>query len=202
MKENIGFCALCGTYGKLSYEHIPPRSAFNSKPVKMYTGTELLKNDSALPWEVNGLTSINRQQGSGKFALCQPCNNNTGSWYAREYQEVAHIVAYALQDPEVTDSHAIGIRDVYPLRFFKQIISMFCSVNNYGTISAYANPAQISDNDSHHPLLQNVIDAQVKLHEAAIMMEDLRKFVLNRDATGLDRSKFKVCMYLTMYPIK
>ena len=29
-RSNTGFCRLCGNYGKLTFEHIPPKAAFNN----------------------------------------------------------------------------------------------------------------------------------------------------------------------------
>lgn len=36
-QEHYGICHICGKYGKLSYEHIPPQSAFNNRKRKMST---------------------------------------------------------------------------------------------------------------------------------------------------------------------
>ena len=33
-KKTIGKCALCGRIGELSFEHIPPKAAFNSTPAR------------------------------------------------------------------------------------------------------------------------------------------------------------------------
>lgn len=32
-KKVEGTCLICGTYGKLSFEHVPPKSAFNNREV-------------------------------------------------------------------------------------------------------------------------------------------------------------------------
>ena len=42
-KNRIGYCHICGTYGKLSFEHIPPESALNRKRAKVYTGDDVIK---------------------------------------------------------------------------------------------------------------------------------------------------------------
>lgn len=202
MKKEVGFCALCGTYGDLTYEHIPPKAAFNSAPAKMYTGAELLKKESGqMPWDVQGLTYVNRQKGAGKYSLCEKCNNNTGKWYGAAYQDIARRVAVALQHPEIDASQGLGIKDVFPLRFFKQILSMFCSVNDYKALYAYSRPAQVPDKGQLSPLFQNIVASQEALYEASLLTGELRQFVLDRDAVGLDKNKFKVCMYLTRSPL-
>lgn len=197
-KRPVGYCALCGAYGQLTYEHIPPKAAFNSVPVKMYKGPELIKKEPGkMPWDVHELTYTPQQKGAGKYSLCESCNNNTGSWYGAAYQDMAQRIALALHNPEIEDSHSIGIKDVYPLRFLKQVIAMFCSVNDYESLCAYVNPAQVADRELLPPMLRNLVESQEKLYEAALMMDELRKFVLDREVTGLEKSRFKICMYMT-----
>ena len=41
--DHMGTCHICGTYGKLSFEHIPPEGALNHGKAKIYTGDEVLK---------------------------------------------------------------------------------------------------------------------------------------------------------------
>lgn len=33
MSRVVGICHICGIHGPLSFEHVPPRSAFNDRPV-------------------------------------------------------------------------------------------------------------------------------------------------------------------------
>ena len=68
-----------------------------------------------------------------------------------------------MSEPRDPKYQAFGIRDIHPLRFIKQVLSMFCSINNFE-------------------------DARIDV---------LRKFVIDQKAVGLDKSKYKVCMYLT-----
>lgn len=199
MPKHFGKCALCGKECELTYEHIPPRSAFNKEQTKMYTGNELLADGDRLPWETDGLKYINCQQGAGAFTLCKDCNNITGKWYGNSYRYVAYNVAHAIiewaDDPE---AEAIGIKDVYPLRFIKQVLSMFCSINNHVSINGYLTSSipQI-DKGQQSPLMRTMIESQIALKNAAKNMDELRAFVLSKDAVGLDKEKFKICMYLT-----
>ena len=43
-----GFCALCGKFKKLSFEHVPPQSAFNNKPIFFQTHKHLTDQSSYL----------------------------------------------------------------------------------------------------------------------------------------------------------
>lgn len=161
LKKHIGKCALCGKEDKMSFEHIPPRSAFNSSHVKPVTIGAMLRERKTYPWDIEGVKYVDQQGGMGVFSICESCNKLTGSWYGQEYQNFAQkgmgVVTANLGD----EYHSVEFENVYPLRFVKQIISMFCSINP---------------------------DAN---------MDDLRTFVLDRYAMGIDRKKYKLCMYFT-----
>ena len=101
MKKKIGKCALCDKECELTFEHIPPRVAFNSTPAKPISEKELFDNkldngEERVPWDIEGLHYQNQQKGMGMFSLCEDCNNNTGSWYGDSYVTFAHIVHGAI----------------------------------------------------------------------------------------------------------
>ena len=197
MSKHNGICALCGKECELTFEHIPPRSAFNSHPVKMYPGEKILFDEDRLPWDVQGLKYVSQQKGSGKYSLCEECNNNTGTWYGNTYKEFTYVIAEAFAQRLKEDIKGISVEGIYGARLIKQIISMFCSVNDHRFLLGYLNPHQADDAQSHSPLFQTLVGAQMALYNAAFLMEELRAFVLNKDAKGLDKSKFKICMYAT-----
>ena len=197
MSKHHGFCALCGKECELTFEHIPPRAAFNSKPAKMYSGEKILFDNDRLPWDMSGLKYVDRQKGSGRYSLCRECNNNTGTWYGDTYKEFAYIVAEALAKREKEDIQGISIDGIYGARLIKQIISMFCSVNDHRFLIGYLKPHKADDNQQHSPLFQTLVGAQNELCKSVFLMEELRAFVLNKDAKGLDKEKFKICMYAT-----
>lgn len=163
MSKHYGKCALCGRECNLTFEHIPPRAAFNSAPAKPVSGNKILTNDDRMPWDITGLQYDNQQQGMGRYTLCAECNNNTGTWYGNSYIELAYSVHDIISNPIPDKNQGFGIKDIYPLRFIKQVLSMFCSINNIG--DPRINP--------------------------------LREFVLDKNATGLDHKKYKLCMYFT-----
>lgn len=165
-QKHLGKCALCGKTCELTFEHIPPRTAFNKYPAKFITGDTLLKNRKKLPWDIKGLPYINLQQGTGVYSLCSSCNNNTGSWYGKSYSSIAHIAQKVFSQEITSDAQYLDIENVYPLQFIKQVISMFCSVN------------------------------------PNIDMEELREFVLNKELSGIDESKYRIHMYFTRSSMK
>jgi len=130
MSKSFGKCALCRKECELSFEHIPPRAAFNASPAKPVTGDKMM-SDERMPWDTSELRYTNQQQGMGKFSLCKDCNNNTGSWYGNDYIKISQIIHAAFCETIPDNINAIGIKEIYPLRFVKQIISMFCSINNF-----------------------------------------------------------------------
>ena len=118
-KKEHGNCCICGQEKDLTFEHIPPRAAFNRFNMKMYDywGYILHNSTKYKPF----------QKGTGGYTLCSSCNNLTGEWYGAAYAE------FADQGMKYFKSNAKGFITVpytiYPLRVFKQIISCFASVN-------------------------------------------------------------------------
>ena len=121
----MGYCAICGQYRKLTFEHIPPQKALNNTKVNVYSLNEQLKRSEGKPAKFNI-----QQKGMGKHSLCKECNNNTGSWYGLQYSEMAQNIAYYLFENgylEHGDAIQITTKNTEPLAFVKQVIAMFCS---------------------------------------------------------------------------
>ena len=96
-KENFrnmkfGKCAVCGKTGELTFEHIPPRAAFNSKPVKTVSGIEVLGNKEKMPWDLEGYRYKNNQKGNGYYNLCGSCNSYFGKWYVPSYIKFTNVL--------------------------------------------------------------------------------------------------------------
>ena len=118
-KKHQGKCCICGKEGNLTYEHVPPKSAFNSSRIKPYYVWEWLLEDKK--------RTANLQAGQGDYTLCESCNNLTGTWYGSAYAD------FAAQGMEYYNKGASGKLSlpyaIFPLRVFKQIVSCFASVN-------------------------------------------------------------------------
>ncbi len=122
-KKISGRCRICGSIGDLSFEHVPPRAAFNDRPV-IRVNLEIAL--SLGPDEL--LTGQVQQRGMGDHTLCIPCNNNTGSWYG------GNFVDWCYQGMEILrrsggNPSLFYLNYLFPLRILKQIITMFFSVN-------------------------------------------------------------------------
>jgi len=125
MSNNLDFgqCHICGMITKLTFEHVPPRKAFNDKPVLYHKIEEILGKE-----EEDFSPGRKSQLGVGAYTLCGKCNNDTGAWYGSAF------VNWAWQGMDWI--HASGGNSVlylnfniFPLRVIKQIICLFCSVN-------------------------------------------------------------------------
>lgn len=199
MNKHYGKCALCGQECELTFEHIPPRAAFNSTAAKMYSAYDLLTRHGKMPWDFSGLKYNNLQRGSGLFSLCEKCNNITGTWYGDAYKDVVHKIYYALgiisQREEKID--VIRINQIYGLRFIKQVFSLFCSVNDSNTLNKYSDINLDLDYSGYPPIFKLICDAQSSLHDSIEVMDRLRRFVLDKEASGIDTHDFQLCMYLS-----
>lgn len=114
-----GKCCICGKETELTYEHIPPKAAFNSSRIKPYLLMNLLRD--------NKKRFVNMQAGMGEYTICETCNNTTGAWYGAAYAD------FAAQGMKYYNAGATGrislSYSIFPLRVFKQVISCFASVN-------------------------------------------------------------------------
>lgn len=126
-KKQHGVCRLCGNEGELSFEHIPPKAAFNKTPAKAIVGLENMVGGDRHPWDTDGLRYQNLQQGVGLYSLCEKCNSFTGSAYGEDYKEFAERALTVVSSDVDPATHYVVFKAIHPVRVFKQIISMFCS---------------------------------------------------------------------------
>lgn len=168
MGKHFGKCALCGKKCNLTFEHIPPRKAFNWTPEKTVSGDQLINcvaDESRKPWDFSGLKYNNDQRGSGAYTLCPSCNNLTGTWYGDDYVTFAKIFHHVMEKENPTAGQTVYVKlKIKPLHVIKQIASMFCSVNNF---------------DGSNTKIQ-----------------DLRNFVLSKSSNDFPKGKFRIGMYL------
>jgi hypothetical protein len=117
-----GTCHICGEYAKLSFEHVPPRSAFNDRPALRKRIKDLYEGDLD---DTRGEIS---QRGAGGYTLCESCNNRTGAWYGNAFVEWAYQCAHILYHTRGKASLYYQYH-IFPLRVIKQILCMFFSIN-------------------------------------------------------------------------
>ncbi len=131
-RKRRGKCALCGKECELTFEHIPPEKAFNKSSMKPVSMMDSLLYYNTHPqqsvFDMDGIHFYNLQRGHGLYSLCKSCNNMTGTYYGNEYVSIARSVGRILPIKGENDN-CIIINEIYPLRFIKQVLSMFCSLN-------------------------------------------------------------------------
>jgi hypothetical protein len=123
--EHIGQCCICGLKEtKLSFEHVPPRAAYNDQRVFEASIQGLITGN----WNGQERPVQGRwvQRGAGRYTICEKCNNETGGMYGRAYVSWAKQATELLDRSKGTLSLAYPYR-AYPLRVLKQITAMFCS---------------------------------------------------------------------------
>ncbi len=131
-KKVYGKCHICGNFRELSFEHVPPRAAFNDRPVIKATFEQVI---GLGPDEI--IKGPLQQRGVGAHTLCVKCNNDTGAWYG------PHFIAWCYQAMEILikangKPSLVYLNYLLPLPILKQIVTMFFSVN--GDTFGQANP--------------------------------------------------------------
>jgi hypothetical protein len=123
-KPIFDVCHICGEYKRMSFEHVPPKAAFNDNPI--------LRNDfekSLASENLDKLEGDVQQRGSGAYTLCEKCNNDTGRWYGAAYARWAEQAMKLLIAARGRPSLEYPF-NLFPLRVLKQVVCMFFSVNN------------------------------------------------------------------------
>jgi hypothetical protein len=122
--DKLGVCCICGAMTTLSFEHVPPRAAFNDHRV-FEADIERLLGGNWTPGE-RPTEGAWKQRGAGRYSLCRKCNSDTGAWYGESYIQVAKQAMLLLYKSKGNLSLAYPY-GMFPLRFLKQVVAMFLS---------------------------------------------------------------------------
>jgi len=127
---HIGICSLCLEWRPLSFEHVPPRRAFNSRPAVAHTiyGLRVGSTHAKSPPLLKGAA------GLGRHALCEQCNGRTGALYGDAFAEwTVQCLRYA---ERLRDTSTVLLPfTVRPLNVVKQIATMIIAVSG-STVSS------------------------------------------------------------------
>ena len=121
--KKIGVCHICRNLGDLSFEHVPPRAAFNDRRVVKVRFEQAI---SLGPDEI--VKGPIQQGGVGAHTLCPRCNNLTGRWYAHRFVDWCYQTMNILIRSNGKPS-LVYLNYLFPLAILKQIATMFFSVN-------------------------------------------------------------------------
>ncbi len=129
-----GICHICGNRRVLSFEHVPPRQAFNDRRLSVITGRNCIDTN------INNLRDTSgeiRQKGLGSYTLCVKCNNDTGAWYGPAYIEWTRQ-GMGLTERTIKNHTQVTFR-IHPLRVIKQIICIFLSTMKTTDLQVFRN---------------------------------------------------------------
>ncbi len=127
-KRPEGNCHICGEFGPLSFEHIPPKKAFNNRPVISMDFNQALELGPNEPTKGKGNV---QQKGMGTYTLCERCNNLTGHWYGNRFVDWCYQGMNILHRTNGSPT-LFYMNYMFPLAIIKQILVMFFSVNGSG----------------------------------------------------------------------
>jgi len=108
--RHTGLCRVCGVSARLTFEHIPPRSAGNDRPARSSPSLPVLMSDQPLQLPDGGWTPA--QRGVGGYVLCGPCNSLLGTRYIPEYGKLAAALRRQVDDAFAALGHAVGRLDL------------------------------------------------------------------------------------------
>jgi len=125
-KMKIGICRICKKNTELSFEHIPPKAAFNKyTKFRSIPYLEYVQNSH----KGNYKPSAKLQQGGiGNFCLCRNCNSFLGSNYVPDYLKMAQVGKSIFNNYDFSKA-IFTTEEISPLRFLKQTLSMFVCNN-------------------------------------------------------------------------
>ena len=123
-KPGVGTCHICLCTKQLTYEHIPPKAAFNDRPT-----IDIAIQDAISLGPNSRPRGPLQQRGVGRYSLCEGCNNKTGHWYGKDFVDWCYQGAFLLLRSEGKPSLQYRYH-IFPLNVLKQIASMFLSIND------------------------------------------------------------------------
>lgn len=178
MSKNItGVCRICGKNKKLTEEHSPPKSAFNSGRLLLHS-LDPYKTKKVSVWR----TKI-KQAGYSAPVQCEDCNNKIGQWYGVEYKKFTEHCSTFANTSNAEQSITIKIPSLFPLRVFKQVLTIICSTSDDSLSSKWLG---VGD---------EIKGLNLDISVARNSLTLIRKFILDKEAKGLPVT-FRLYAYL------
>jgi hypothetical protein len=132
--DNTGECCICGSIGKLTFEHVPPAAAFNDRRVFQAKIDELLGGK----WTPGEPVTRGKfvQRGAGRHSLAENATTIPALGMARRTSILSRqaMILSHRSNGKMSLAYPYGI---FPLRVLKQIIVMFFSACGPGLRKAH-----------------------------------------------------------------
>jgi len=120
-RTEIDYCNICGNFGKMTWDHVPPKAAYNWNSIKVNTVF------SGMPKE--NIYQKKYQNGIKFRSVCQKCNNELLSKYDVVYVDFVQKVAGFFEKCDMSNSNVEIEVDVKLL--CKGIIGHFLSAKDF-----------------------------------------------------------------------
>ena len=172
-KKLSGICQICGFEKELTFEHIPPKKAFNDAPTLVHLAS--VEHLSSLPPNTTPFPGNSKvlKKGFGSYTLCEECNSYIGGTYGKYYVDFARQIYESIESRKKIMGKFAQISITFrPARVLKQIIAMFASI--------YANTGRVFGED--HPKLKDLL-----LNKDALWLPSSHSYYLYFLASGSAR---------------
>ena len=177
-KKRYGRCRICHNVGRLTKEHVPPKSAFNDRSYREYYASKSSEAER-IKWEAR---DVNRK-GIFLFTLCEQCNNRTGELYGADYLKFVQAFRAVATPQRVRRIVEARVESFFPVRVIKQAVSMMLSTSDARAFNGYerfASPFIPSDTALPPSFSVRAKDVQ-RIRE---VYRGLGEFVLDKTAKG------------------
>jgi hypothetical protein len=133
--DEFGICRICLKRTRLTYEHVPPRRAYNRNPVVAHTLNHPAASTGRIPLGV----VAKYRAGMGVTTLCGDCNGFTAKYYGEAFadwvrQALVFADTYSRADGQENEIHLPF--EIEPLSVIKQIATMALAVASPSSIDA------------------------------------------------------------------
>lgn len=131
-----GICHICLRRKKLTFEHVPPRRAYNRHPVVAHT----LNHPAAAAGKIPIGVVAKYRAGMGVTTLCEECNGFTARYYGEAFAEwVRQALVYADRYERADGRENVVLLpfQIEPLGVLKQIATMALAVAPVSRIDAH-----------------------------------------------------------------
>lgn len=119
LQSSVERCLLCGQKKPLTFEHIPPKSCYNSMQRQFYDWDALLQQHKGPRIYKRGL---------GKKVLCNSCNQIAGDHYVPPFRDFISQLAN-LAVTVAPNQYALGSLTFRPGAVAKQLAHIACSMS-------------------------------------------------------------------------
>ncbi|MCF6509820.1 hypothetical protein E9549_20860 [Blastococcus sp. MG754426] len=110
LERHVGRCRVCGDTRELTFEHVPPASAGNTRRARGTSSWTAATSPDPLAFPSSGWVSS--QRGVGGYVFCGPCNHTLGRRVVPAYGELARTVTDALAGQAQQVGHLPGTIDL------------------------------------------------------------------------------------------